>query len=95
MSELRQQLSQDLGEAPWSVLKAHHKRGALVLVAPELDLIEVAEAVVLDQSQQVESWMNQGQISPFPDRVAKEQPMLRCLIAQPWVLTQEILPDPS
>jgi hypothetical protein len=93
MSELREQLKKDMASAPWSVLKAHHKRGALVLVAPELDLIDVGEAVMLDQTDRVQAWMNQHQVSPFPDRIAEQQPNMRCLIAQPWVLTQELSPS--
>jgi hypothetical protein len=89
MATLREQLSEQCGEAPWALLKAHHSRGALVLVAPELDLVEVGMAVIQDQKTAVEGWLNNKQISPFPDALAHKQPTLRCLIAQPWVLAQE------
>ena len=88
-SELYNQLKSQVGFAPWTLLKAHHARGALIWVSPDLNLVEVGEAVTTDNKEKVEIWMNDGSISPFPDRLIGIKTDLKCLIAQPYVLVQE------
>ncbi len=89
-NQLYQQLEQDAGLASWTLLKAHHGRGALIWVSPDLDLIKVGVAVVSDDKATVEKWMEKSQITPLPDRLVKTEKELKCLIAQPLVLIQEI-----
>lgn len=80
----------EIGIAPWSLLKAHHARGALVLVSPDLNLPEVGRAVVADEKEKVQAWVETGLVTPFPHRLAHQEPSLRCMIAQPWVVCQEL-----
>jgi hypothetical protein len=78
------------GIATWSLLKAHFKRGALVWVDRSLRIEDVGQAVVNDDKIQVEYWMSEMLISPFPIALAETEPSLRCFIAQPWVFAQEV-----
>lgn len=89
-SELYKKLEGESGTAPWPILKAHHRRGALVVVSNDLDLITVGEAVISDDTEAIKNWMSMDQITPFPDALAELQPTMKCLVAQPWVLVQEL-----
>lgn len=81
---------EESGIAPWPLLKAHFKRGALVWVDSSLKIEDVGKAVVTDDKIQVEFWMKEQLISPFPIALAEQEPKLRCFIAQPWVFAQEL-----
>ena len=62
-------LKKGAGSAPWSMLEAHAKRDGLILVSPELDLMEVAVAVADDQGDKVAAWMSADQLTK-PDAAA-------------------------
>ncbi|MBF0196327.1 MAG: DUF2288 family protein [Planctomycetes bacterium] len=89
MSDLVTELQEQKGVAPWTLLKAHHARGALVLLSKELDMVKVAEAVVTDDQETVKKLIEGGQVTPFPHALAEKKPSMVCLIAQPYVLVQE------
>ena len=42
---LRERLAENVGPVERAALKAHGERGALIEVGPELDLLDVAEAI--------------------------------------------------
>jgi hypothetical protein len=88
-SQLYQNLEQEVGLAPWTLIKAHHARGALIYVDSSLDLVEVGEAVISDDKIKVESWMNEQKLMGFPDKLIQTQKEMLSLIAQPYVLVQE------
>ena len=89
-NQLYKQLEEEAGLATWPLLKAHHARGALIWVAPELDLIEVGVAVVSDDKVLIQNWMTKEKITPLPDRLVMTKCELKCLIAQPLILIQEV-----
>lgn len=94
--ELREELGKSLDEAEWSWLVPHHKRGALIWVSQELDLLIVGECVASDAKADVESWLKQGLLSrPSAAQVEawekSPQRKFLSLIVQPWVLVQERL----
>ena len=78
------------GLATWALLKAHFKRGALVWVDKSLDMDVVGKAVIEDEKAKVEGWMKEGKLTPFPMKLAESEPSMKCLVAQPWVLAQEV-----
>lgn len=96
MSALRESLQRDLAEVHWRDLRVHLQRDAIILVSPELDLIKVAVAVAEDDSRQVESWIAAGQVGkPTREQLEDWEQLLdktfRMLIAQPFILVQEVL----
>ena len=46
--KLIEKFKSELEQADWNALKAHHERGALFLIAGDLDLYEVACSIALD-----------------------------------------------
>lgn len=92
-SELYVQLLGETARISWSELEPLFARGVLLRVAGELDLVSVAEAVALDQKQQVTAWLTSGmlerlQAAEAADYVARD-PELWAVVVSPWVLVQE------
>ncbi len=57
---MRESLAAALGNVFFSDLRAHLARGAVVILAPELDILDVAEAVVRDDKARVSGWIEKG-----------------------------------
>jgi hypothetical protein len=95
MSDLRAELTEGLDEAEWEWLIPHVQRDAVILVAPELNLLDVGEAIANDNTQSVQQWIDEQLITkPSVDQVGEwngdRQKRFNTLIIQPYVLVQEI-----
>ncbi len=93
--ELCTMLNAQTGQLAWPELERHFARGVVVRVASDLDLIEVAAAVVEDNQEAVNQWMSSAQIAHADEQDAKDwtlrQPRFWAVVAAPWVLIQEIV----
>lgn len=92
--DLKQELSEMLAPADWAWISPHANRGAVVVVDPQLDLVEVGVAIATDNTTAVNRWIAEELItkpSPFQleiwDQTAKKQ--FQSLIVQPFVLVQD------
>jgi hypothetical protein len=95
MSEHRENFEKDLAEVDWRSLRIHTQRDALILVAGELDLVEVACQVTLDAVDVIGGWIANGQLDkPTADQLKSWEVMLDkpfwMLIAAPYILIQEV-----
>ena len=93
MQDLRGELAETLDEAEWDWLMPHAKRDAIVMVASELDLLDVGVAIVRDETATVQGWIGQQQLyKPSPEQLSawSNEPNRRfkALIVQPYVLVQ-------
>lgn len=86
-------LRAECGELAWRELLPHFARGAVVRIAPGLDLIAVAEAFRDDDSERVGTWLTSGAVARASDddarRWAHVEPVFRAVVVAPWVLAQE------
>ena len=95
MDEIRRQLQEELDTADWRALRTQLRRDSVILVAPELDLVEVAWCVAKDHSAEVSGWIDAGRLrKPAVEELAAwerelEKPF-RMLIVAPYVLVQAI-----
>ncbi len=92
--ELRAKLMAEIDAAQWEWLKPHAERDRLILVAPDLDLLDAAVSIAGGDLKAVEDWMKRGWISkPTGEQLrafdSDARRSFRCLIVQPWVLIQE------
>jgi hypothetical protein len=91
--ELRRKLASEAGAIAWTELERHFARGALIVVAPELDLIDVAARIAEDDAVSVGRWMNSDQVVRASDEHARlwgaSRRLLRAVVVAPWVLVQE------
>lgn len=89
---LKDKLTSELIDCSWDMLEPHFKRGALIFVDSELDIIEVGMAIAQDSTEQVKKWLSSGKIKNVDDTVAKkikaDFEKFSFLILQPYVIFQ-------
>ena len=91
--DLPAELAQQIHRVDWKPLAPHAKRGGLVLVDPQLDLLEVAVAVARDHGEQVQQWMTAqklgrptaAQAEAWRQEIGER---FTVVIVQPYVLAQ-------
>jgi hypothetical protein len=93
---LRAKLNGETATAPWRELQRLFAQGAVVSVAPGLDLVEVGLAMSRDQAGLFQSWLAGGQVTLATDAQARAwldaDAHLWALVIKPWVLVQEPKP---
>lgn len=92
--DLRAQLDESLDEAEWEWLIPHVQRDCVIIVASELDLLEVGEAIAADKALKVQNWIDEALIAKPSAVQIGEWNMQRekrfdTLIVQPFVLVKE------
>lgn len=91
---LRAKLNAETGRLAWQELERHFARGVVILVAPGLDLVDVAFRISKDDKAAIETWMTQGHIrrAEADDARAWHENQTRfwAVVAAPWVLVQPI-----
>ena len=86
-----------IDEADWSWLRAHLKRGGLILVDDSLDLAETAHKVAADDIAIIQHLVENGMIGKPSDSKIQSweedtQKKFAMLIVSPYVLFQEKRP---
>lgn len=94
MSDLRSELTKSLDEAEWSWLIPHVDRDAVIVVDPQLNLVDVGLAIVTDNSTSVQHWIAESLIYKPSDQQrvdwnACQDKRFHALIVQPYVLVQD------
>jgi len=78
---------------PWHELQAHYARGSVIAVSAELDLVEVAVQLGLDNTLAFQKWIDSSAVSPVSEEQAlrwfESDAVLWAVVAAPWVLVQE------
>jgi len=92
--DIKTALADSVEQAKWEWLEPHLKRDALILVSPNLDLVEVGVAIAQDETSLVKQWIETGQLQkPSSNQLSlwHSQPSksFKALIVQPYVLVQE------
>lgn len=59
MAELRAELAENLDEAEWEWLIPHVKRDSVLVVAKELNLVDVGIAIASDNLTSVQHWISE------------------------------------
>ncbi|MDD2501397.1 MAG: DUF2288 domain-containing protein [Geobacter sp.] len=89
-----QGLAEQVDVAQWQWLRAHNERGALILVERMLELAEVGERLVADDSATVQTWLASSLLlRPTAEQVAvwdaAPGKLFSMLVVSPFVLIQE------
>lgn len=78
----------------WNQLEIFYARGEAILVDKAMDLIQVAHAISIDETQKVETWIAEGKLKRQFDEEARNwsenQSEVWAVVIKPWVLVQEI-----
>jgi hypothetical protein len=92
----RAKIISETAKMPWLELQRFFAAGNVMLVATELDLVDVAYALQLDDIEQLKTWTESSQVCPVDDDQAKlwvsSDALLWAIVVKPWVLVQTI-PD--
>jgi len=76
----------------WSELMRFFAGGLTVMVAKDLDLVEVATQFSKDNKDQVEQWMLANKISKVSDKQAQDwldsDTLVWSVVVKPWILVQ-------
>lgn len=98
MTDLRENLTQSLDEARWDWLQPHLERDVVILVADNLDLVDVGVAIANDDTQVVGRWIDE-QLLTKPSQQQRDtwepEMRFRALIVQPYVLIQAMAAAPA
>jgi hypothetical protein len=92
-SRLRREYFGQTARIHWRELQTYYARGAVVRVAGELDMVEVAVQLGLDNTAALERWIGEGSVSAVTDEQAlawyQVNQQLWAVVAPPWVLVQQ------
>ena len=95
--QLRSEFHSQTAKINWHELQPHYARGAVVMVRADVDLVEVALQLRLDNKQRFEDWMSDGRVSGVADDLARklyeDNPEVWAVVVPPWVLVQAVSPD--
>ncbi|MFO0680031.1 MAG: DUF2288 family protein [Polyangiaceae bacterium] len=95
MTSKREALEASLGPVHFSDLRTHVTRGVVIVVANELDLLDVGLAVAEDAKETVEAWISTGALRKPGladlERWSKvEGAGWNSLVVAPFVLVQDV-----
>ncbi|WP_455222442.1 DUF2288 domain-containing protein [Kaarinaea lacus] len=88
-------LNLETGKIAWPELQRYFARGVIIIVAKELDLVEVARLFTQDQKDEVNNLLSKGLVRSANDNDAlewnKSHQEFWAVVTAPWVLVQAIL----
>jgi hypothetical protein len=94
---LRAKLNQETAQMPWKELQRYFAGGLVIGVSPDLDLVEVAARVAIDDKAAVAQWMAENRIAKVSDAQAvawwDADIVMWAVVVKPWILVQP--PKPS
>ena len=88
----REKVNLETSQIAWAELQRFFASGAAIYVAPELDLVDVAYQFSIDNKEQVEQWLQSGQVTRVSDQQAltwyETDAMVWAVVVKPWILVQ-------
>jgi hypothetical protein len=94
MEDIRARLKENLDVAQWDWLIPHVKRDVLVVVNPQLDLLDVGVAIASDNVSSIQRSISEALIyKPSPEQVSdwnqNSTKKFDAIIVDPFVVVQE------
>ncbi|HEX7636480.1 MAG TPA: DUF2288 domain-containing protein [Noviherbaspirillum sp.] len=89
---LRVQLNGETSRLQWKELLRFFAAGTVIAVSDELDLVDVAVRIAIDDKNAVAQWMTQGRVGKVSDAQAsawlEADAALWTVVVKPWILVQ-------
>ncbi|GAB4264705.1 MAG: DUF2288 domain-containing protein [Methylomicrobium sp.] len=86
-------LNLETSQIPWQELQRFFASGSALFISPELDMVDVAYQMSVDNAQQIEHWLTTKQIAPVSDAQAltwyETDATVWAVVVKPWILIQE------
>ncbi len=90
----RARINAETAKIAWRELQRFFAQGHAIMVARQLDLIDVAWEMSRDNRGAIEAWMAAGQVGQVTDGQAIEwlesDAIMWCVVVKPWVLVQAL-----
>jgi hypothetical protein len=90
---LRAKLNQETSRMQWSELLRYFAAGTVIAVSDDLDLIDVAARISIDDTASIAQWMAESRVVKVSDAQAKAwldaDAALWTVVVKPWILVQE------
>lgn len=94
---LREEFHQQTARIAWHDLQTYYARGSVIRVGDQLNLVEVAVQLGMDNTGQFQAWIEAGAIAAVRESEAQtwfdSNPTLWAVVAAPWVLVQDVAED--
>ncbi|MCW7551315.1 DUF2288 domain-containing protein [Endozoicomonas gorgoniicola] len=91
--EVKEKLNLETARIPWKELERFFAQGIVLNVTGSLDLLDAGCAFASDDTQQVQGWLEDGQLEKVTDQQALEwhklNPELWSVVVRPWILVQD------
>lgn len=91
--DLRTRLNLETGRVGWKDIEILFARGMVMVVAPELDLVEVAALTAENDTSQIKSWSDEGMVGAMTTEQALDwqsrEAELWAVVVAPWAFVQE------
>lgn len=91
---LRAKVNLETAQMNWREMQRYFASGAALYVAPELDLVETAYQMSVDNTVQIQQWMAAEQFGKVTDDQAQTwwdaDAQLWAVVVSPWVLVQPV-----
>jgi hypothetical protein len=93
--DLRSKLRSEIASVDATALLPHHRRGALLMLSPDQDLLEVAVAIASDDARAVSALVEKQALSrptlgQLADWCVAADQRFQFVILQPYVLAQAL-----
>ena len=86
-------VNEETSQIAWKDLQRFFAGGTIIYVAPELDLVDVAFQMSIDNKAQVEQWLKTRQIAKVSDQQAltwyETDAEVWAVVVKPWILVQD------
>lgn len=92
--ELKARLNSETAKLAWPELQRHFARGVVVVAAPDMDLVEVATRMSMDDGESVSKWLATDQVRRATEddarRWVESDAIFWAVVVAPWVVVQEL-----
>ncbi len=93
---VREKLQGELGTIDWPLLAVHARSGNLILVSPDIEFLDAAVAVAGNDTQQVSTWVEAGQLTKLDESEqaaldGEQGVFFQFVVVAPFVLARRVL----
>ena len=94
MIPTREEMALAVDETEWGWLRAHLERDGLIIVAQDLDIVDVGQKIAADNAAAISGWIAAGKLAkPSAEDISSwggtREKRFLSLIVSPYVLIQE------
>jgi hypothetical protein len=90
---LHQEYHRQTARIHWHELQTYYAHGSVIVVSPDLNLVDVAVQLGMDNTDSFQRWITSGEIAGVSDEQAlvwyEANTPLWAVVAAPWVLVQQ------